>query len=102
VYSDSDWARDVENRISVNGFIIHLLEVLIFWSSKDQQRVTLSGSEAEYVAMSEAVKEIHFISYLLIDMINPVKWPTMVSENIGSITMTENANSGVRTRHIEY
>jgi hypothetical protein len=32
---------------------------------KSQRGVTLSSSEAEYVAISEAVKEIKFIYYLL-------------------------------------
>jgi hypothetical protein len=73
VYNDSDWAADVENQIIVTGFIIYLLGVPIYWSSKGQLRVTLSNIEAEYVAMSDAVKEIRFIFNLLIDIGIPVK-----------------------------
>jgi hypothetical protein len=61
VYSGSNWAGDTENRISITGFIIYLLGVPICWRSKGQKGVTLSSSEAEYVAMSEAVKEIRFV-----------------------------------------
>jgi hypothetical protein len=57
-YCNSDWDGDAETRISVTGFIIYLLGVPICWRSKGQKRVTLSSSEAEYVAISEAVKEI--------------------------------------------
>jgi hypothetical protein len=57
-YCDSDWAGEAETRISVTGFIIYLLGVPICWRSKGQKGVTLSSSEAEYVAISEAVKEI--------------------------------------------
>jgi hypothetical protein len=60
LYCDSDWAVDPESRISVTGFIMYLLGVPIFWRSKAQKGVTLSSSEAEYVAMSEAVKEIRY------------------------------------------
>jgi hypothetical protein len=61
VNSDIDWAVDSENRISITGFIIYLLGTTICWRSKGQKGVTLSSSEAEYVAMSEVVKDIRFI-----------------------------------------
>jgi hypothetical protein len=57
-YCNSEWADDAETRMSVTGFIIYLLGVPICWRSKGQKGVTLSGTEAEYVAISEAVKEI--------------------------------------------
>jgi hypothetical protein len=59
--SNSNWAGDSETRISVTGFIVNLMNVPVFWRSKAQRGVTLSSSEAEYVAISEAVKEITFI-----------------------------------------
>ena len=61
VYSDSNWDGDTENCISITGFIIYFLGVPICWRSKGQKGVTLSSSEAKYVAMSEAVKEIRFV-----------------------------------------
>jgi hypothetical protein len=78
IYSDGDWAEDIEDRISMTGFIIYLLGVPICWKSKGQKGVTLSSSETEYVAMLEAVKEIRFISCLLRDIGIPVKLPIMV------------------------
>jgi hypothetical protein len=63
--SDSDWAGKAETRISLTGFIIYLLGAPICWRAKGQKGVTLFSSEAEYVAMSEAVEEIHFIYFLL-------------------------------------
>ena len=56
VFSDSTWAGDPETRISVTGFIIYLLNLTSFWSSKGQRGVTLSSNEVEY----EAAKEIKF------------------------------------------
>jgi hypothetical protein len=60
-YSDVDWAGDSENRIIITGFIISLLVTPICWRSNGQKGITLSSSEAEYMAISEAVKEIRFI-----------------------------------------
>jgi hypothetical protein len=100
-YRDSDWAGNPENRISVTGFIIYLLGAPICWRSKGQKSVTLSSSEAEYVAMSEAVKEIRFIYFLLKGMGVDVKLPIVVSDNVGAIFMAENSSLGIRTRHID-
>jgi hypothetical protein len=58
VYSDSDWVVDSENHCSISGYIVLLLGCPLIWKSKQQQSFTLSSLEAEYVALSEAVKEI--------------------------------------------
>jgi hypothetical protein len=68
VFCDSDWAGDSETRISVTGFILYLMNLPVCWRSNSQKGVTLSSTEAEYVAMSEAVKEVKFIYYLLRDI----------------------------------
>ena len=81
---------------------MYLLGVPICWRSKAQKGVTLSSSNAEYVAMSEAVKEIRFIFYLLRSMFIEVKLPIIVRcDNVGAIFMAENSSSGVRTRHVD-
>jgi hypothetical protein len=78
------------------------MNVPVCWRSKTQRGVTLSSSEDEYVAMSEAVKEIKFIYYLLreigIEVILPI---TVKTDNVGAMFMAQNASSGVRTRHID-
>lgn len=57
VYTDSeDWAGDKDNRHSISGFVIFLLDVPIFWKSKAQKAIALSSSEAEYYTMAEAAK----------------------------------------------
>ena len=62
----------------------------------------MSSSEAEYVAMSEAVKEIRFIFYLLTSMLIEAKLPIIVRcDNVGAILMSENLSSGVCTRHVD-
>jgi hypothetical protein len=63
---------------------------------------TLSSTEAEYVAMSEAVKEVKFIYYLLCDIGIEVKLPIIIkADNIGAMFMAQNSSSGVRTRHVD-
>jgi hypothetical protein len=78
------------------------MNVPVCWRSKAQRGVTLSSSEAEYVEMSEAVKEIKFIYYLLREIGIEVNLPiTVKTDNVGAMFMAQNASSGVRTRHID-
>jgi hypothetical protein len=101
-YCNSDWAGDAGTRMNVMGFIIYLLVVPICWRSKGQKGVTLSSSKAEYVEISEAVKEIQFICYLLESIGIKIELPIVVRcDHIGAIFTAENSSSGVRTRHID-
>lgn len=49
-YSDSDWARSVDDRKTTLGYVFHLGLGAISWASKKQSIVSLSTVEAEYVA----------------------------------------------------
>ena len=72
------------------------------WRSKAQRSVTLSSTEAEYVALSEAAKEIKFVVQLIQTMGIEVKQPVIVRvDNVGAIFMTENASTNARTRHVD-
>ncbi len=102
VYTDSDWAGDKDTRLSVSGFIVYLLGVPITWRSKQQKSVALSSSEAEYVSLSEAAKEIKFIYQIMMSMGLKVKTPIIVRvDNVGAIFMTENVSTSQRTRHVD-
>jgi hypothetical protein len=101
-FCDSDWAGDPETRVSVTGFIIYLLSVPICWRSKSQKGVTLSSTEAKHVSISEAVKELKFIYYLLSDLHIKVNLTIVVkTDNIGTIFMSENASTGFCTWHLD-
>ncbi|KAK3255566.1 hypothetical protein CYMTET_35255 [Cymbomonas tetramitiformis] len=55
VYCDADHAGDTSDRNSVSGYCLYLHGMLIdWWSKKQKSSTTLSSTEAEYIAMSEA------------------------------------------------
>ena len=56
--SDSDFANDKDTQYSVYGNIIFFCGVPVAWKSRSMRRALLSTTEAEYVAVSEVVKEI--------------------------------------------
>ena len=102
MYTDSDYAGDKSTRISVTGYILFFMGVPIIWKSKSQKSITLSSSEAEYVALSEAEKEIKFVYQLLLSIGIQVKLPIVVRvDNVGAIFMSENTSTSGRTKHID-
>jgi len=86
MFSNSDYAGDSNMQVSVTGYCIFLLGVLIVWKSKSQKSVTLSSSEAEFVALLKAVKEIKYIVQVLESIGVKVKFIVQV-DNVGAILM---------------
>ena len=64
-YSDADWRGDVTDRKSTSGILLKIGNTPVFWKSKKQRCVSLSTSEAEFIAMSEACQNIIWISAML-------------------------------------
>ncbi|CAN6568409.1 unnamed protein product [Malus baccata var. baccata] len=57
-FSYADWAGDPNNRRSTTGFVVFLGHNPISWSSKKQQTVSRSSTEAEYRALSTTTAEL--------------------------------------------
>ena len=101
-YSDSEYGGDRDTRISVYGYKIYLNGALISWKSKSGKSVTLSSTEAEYFACSEATKEVMFVKNILETMGIDMKVPAVVKmDNTGAIFLANNHTSGQRTKHID-
>jgi hypothetical protein len=49
-YSDVDWERSIDDRKSTSGRAFFLGESLVVWISKKQSSISLSNTEAEYIA----------------------------------------------------
>ena len=63
--SDSDYAGDKNTRQSVSGYVLYLNGALIAWRSKAQKTVTLSSTEAEYMALGDLCIEVLFVKMLI-------------------------------------
>ena len=61
VFADADYASKATDRRSVSGGAIMCGGACVCWFSRTHKYVTLSTSEAEYVALGDAVKELLFL-----------------------------------------
>ena len=60
-YADSDFEPCLNTRRSVSGAVLMLAKGAISWHSRMQGVAASGTSEAEYVALSEVVKEVPFL-----------------------------------------
>ncbi|KAE8684184.1 Flotillin-like protein 1 [Hibiscus syriacus] len=64
-YCDSDYAGDLDKRQSTTGHVFTFAKAPVSWKSTLQSTVALSTTEAEYMAVTEAVKEAIWLQGLL-------------------------------------
>ena len=64
-YTDSDWARSVDDRKSTSSYFFHMGSGAISWASKKQPIVALSTAEAEYVAATAATCQAVWMQKML-------------------------------------
>ena len=85
-FCDLDYAGDTETQRSISGYVMYVNGNPIVWKSKGQKSVTLSSTEAEYVALSEISGDILFLKSLVEFIGLEIQYPIKVMvDNIGAI-----------------
>ena len=67
-YTDSNFQSDPESRKSTSGYVFTHRGGAISWRSVKQSSIVDSTMEAEYIAASEAAKEIMWLKNFLMDL----------------------------------
>ena len=74
---------------------------IVSWLSRRQRNITLSSTEAEYVGMTEASKQISWIWNLLSEMRFNIKSILLLVDNQGAMFLASNPAQEGCTKHIE-
>ena len=100
-YCDTDWASQ-PHRHSISGYSFHVGDGAVTWSSKKQQIVALSSTEAEYVSLTHAGKEALWLWTLFREMRGTeLATMTINCNNQGSIALTKDNKFHARMKHID-
>lgn len=101
-YSDADYAGDIVTRRSTSGYVFLLNGNCVVWSSKRQSTVSLSTTEAEFIAANEASREAIWLRKLLSDIGRKCVGPTtLLMDNQSAIKLTRNPEFHCRSKHID-
>ena len=71
MYADADYADKADDRRSVSGITVTLGGTVVSHASKIQYFVSLSTSEAEYIAAGDGVNETLFVRAILCLSLRP-------------------------------
>lgn len=100
-FCDSDYANDIDERKSVNGYVFLSQNGAISWSSKKQSTTALSTTEAEYVSISSAVQEALWIKGFQGEIEGKSPTTLLYSDNQSAIHLASNESYHPRTKHID-
>ncbi|KAG5866244.1 hypothetical protein JTB14_017895 [Gonioctena quinquepunctata] len=91
---------DTRDRKSNTGYIFKYSGGLVSWRSKKQDYVSLSSTEAEVIALSEACQEAMWLKQLLKDFGEVIKIK-IFEDNQSCIKMLDSERISDRTNHID-
>lgn len=99
-YSDAEFAGDMNDRSSTSGSIFFFRGGPVAWSSKKQNCIALSTTEAEYVSTCEATKTAIWLRCLLQDFTGVEQPVPMLCDNQGAVKLVHNPEFHPKTKHI--
>lgn len=101
-YSDANWAEDRVDRKSNSGYICLVNGGTISWCCRKQDIVSLSSTEAEFVALTETCKEVCWLNRIAAELkIEVPETTTIYTDSQSAISMINNQKFSNRTKHIE-
>jgi hypothetical protein len=96
-YVDSDYATCKDTRRSVTGYVVYLASGPVTWGSRKQTSVTLSSTEAEFMAACAAAQESIWLVRMLTELGQVVPKPLVLFEDNQSCIYLANSE----TNHIK-
>ena len=101
-YIDSDYVGDQDDRKSTSSYVLMFGKSAISWSPKKQPIVTLSSTEAEFVASTSCACQAIWIRRMLDELLIKQNQPTKIyCDNTSTIKLSKNTVLHGRSKHID-
>lgn len=106
-YSDADFASNRDDRTSLGGQLVLLGNSPVNWRTFKHKSVSLSTMEAEFVAMTEASKELVWFKNILevcferAIVAGEITKPTLYVDNQATISFVKSPIENYRSKHID-
>jgi hypothetical protein len=100
-YVDSDMAGDKDSRRSTTGYVFTIGGTTVSWISKLQKVVALSTTEAEYVAATEASKEMIWLQRFMEELGKKQENSRLYCDSESAIHLAKNSAFHSKTKHIQ-
>ena len=99
-YRDADYAGDMDKRKSTSGYVFMFNGGAVSWQSCLRICVSMSTTEAEYIAAVEACKEALWLTCLVGDLGIQVEMPMLQCDSQSAIMLGKNPVFHAKTKHI--
>ena len=91
-----------EDHHAISGYAFLIDGGTVSWSFKQQEIISLSTTESEYVAATHGLKEAMWLQSLLSETFGPFKDATVLfCDNQSAIALARDHQYHVRTKHID-
>ncbi|CAL1383495.1 unnamed protein product [Linum trigynum] len=100
-YTDANMAGDVDSRKSTSGYMMTFAGAAVSWQSKLQKCVALSTTEAEYIAVTEACKEMLWLKKFLQELGIKQERYVLYCDSQSAIHLCKNPTFHSRSKHID-
>ena len=106
---NQEYSDDATNCLSRTGYVIKYAGCPILWQSKLQSTIALSTTEAEFIALSTALRDVIYVMQLLEELISfgvpiPLETPKVFckvfEDNVGALELARTPRMRPRTKHI--
>jgi hypothetical protein len=101
VFTDADWAGNIEDRKSVSGSTVFIDNTLVSWGSKKQSVVALSSMEAEYISLAYGMQDGIWVLNVAKELMNADPMLYIHIDNKSAIEISKQSNKHSRAKHID-
>ena len=100
-FVDSDFVGCLDTRKSLTSYVFTAFRTTIRWQASLQKMVALSTTEAEYIALTEAIKEALWLLGLVKELKVGQDKVVVFCDNQGAVQLSENQVFHERTKHVD-